>query len=116
MKDFRAGRAILLVPRIVFFLRESASSADRSSPRSPIIARRAPTRPGSLGVGRVFEADIDAVAVRAEPFLVGEQSDVGGDLGQAVAVEVNHAGPLEEVVRAQARGPAGGAAGRQDVR
>ena len=36
---------------------------------------------------RVFEADVDAVAVGRQPFLVGEDPDVGGDGGEAVAVD-----------------------------
>ena len=64
----------------------------------------------------VFEAHVDAVSVRRQPLLVGQHADVGGEPREALAVDVDEAGPLEEVVRREARGPSRGAPGGQDVR
>src|SRR5206468_2524624 len=50
---------------------------------------------------RLVEADIHTVLVGGQPFLIGEEADVGGDPGQGVAVELDEAGPLQEVVGAE---------------
>ncbi len=64
----------------------------------------------------VFEPQVDARAVRRQPFLVGEETDVGGKGSQTVAGQRDHARPLEEVVGGEPRGPSGGPAGGQHVR
>ena len=53
----------------------------------------------------VGEPEIDAQAVRGQPFLVGQQPDIRAQSGQAVARERDQARPLEEVVGREPRGP-----------
>ena len=63
----------------------------------------------------LIEPEIDAGAVCGEAFAIGQASDIGGEVGEGLSVDLDDAGRAQEVVGGKAVGPAGGAAGGQDV-